>query len=119
MGLLFPAQTLANGELDSLAKLQRGRWELRELDGGVRARTLCVRSPLLLVQLEHRGAACTRSVVSSDARGATVHYSCPGRGFGQTTVRVETPRLARVETQGIASGAPFSYRFEAKYLGGC
>jgi hypothetical protein len=50
---------------------------------------------------------------------ATVHYSCPGSGWGRTTVRVETPRLARVETQGIAGKAPFAFTAEARRVGAC
>jgi hypothetical protein len=104
----------------ALAKLQRGLWQLRDLEAeGVRRPPVCLGSAKNLVQLEHRGRPCSHLIVSQDERSATVHYTCPAAGFGQTQVKLETPRLAQIETQGIVEGAPFSYRLEARRVGEC
>lgn len=104
-------------DLEALSKLERGRWQLSDTEGV--ARSVCLRDPAALVQLEHEGLSCGQEVVASEASAATVQYSCPGRGFGHTSIRVETPRLARIETQGLADGKPFAYRVEARKVGSC
>lgn len=75
--------------------------------------------PSVLLQLRHSTARCSRFVVSSDARNATVTYSCPLGGNGRTVIKVETPRLVQVETQGIADNAPFAFTVEARRVGDC
>ena len=112
-----PVFALALPELEALTKLERGRWQLR--DAGGEPRSICLADPGALIQLEHEGISCEKEVVSSDKGGATIQYSCPGRGFGHTSIRVETPRLARVDTQGLVDGRPFSYRAEARKVGSC
>jgi hypothetical protein len=119
MGLLLPAQSAATGELAALAQLQHGRWLLRAVDGGTPTRAICLGDARVLLRLEHAGPGCKQSVVSSDSRSATVHYVCDGRGFTQTTLKVETPRLARIDTQGFVNNHPFSYRIEATRTGAC
>ena len=113
-----PVFALALPDLEALAKLERGRWQIIDKPGAA-ARSICLGDPVALVQLEHRGASCGREVLASEASAATVQYTCPGRGFGHTSIRVETPRLARIDTQGLADGRPFSYRVEARRVGGC
>jgi hypothetical protein len=113
-----PAYALGTGDLAALTKLERGRWLVKDAEGAER-QSVCIGDPMLLVQLEHGAGRCTREVVANDATIGTVQYSCPGRGFGHTTVRVETPRLAKIDTQGIVDGQPFGYRAEARRLGGC
>ncbi len=112
-----PVFALSVPKLEALAKLEPGRWQLRELDGP--ARSICLADPAALVQLEHEGVSCEKEVLASEAGAATVEYTCPGRGFGRTSIRVETPRLARIDTQGFADGRPFAYRVEARKLGAC
>ncbi|HYJ84204.1 MAG TPA: hypothetical protein VEW26_15330 [Allosphingosinicella sp.] len=112
-----PVLALAVPELEGLARLERGRWQLRDSAG--QSRSICLGDPAVLFQLEHDGLSCDREVISSDKNGATAQYTCPGRGFGHTTIRVETPRLARIDTQGLADGRPFSYRSEARKVGTC
>lgn len=113
-----PVFAFALPELEALTKLERGRWQLR--DSGGEPRSICLAAdPAALIQIEHKGAGCEQEVVSSDKGGATVQYSCPGRGFGHTSIRVETPRLARIDTQGLVDGRPFSYRSEARKVGSC
>ncbi|HYD37229.1 MAG TPA: hypothetical protein VEA60_06420 [Allosphingosinicella sp.] len=112
------APVLALAVPEALAKLEPGRWQLRHSDGAD-ARSLCLADPAMLVQLEHHGASCGQELLASGAGAATVEYSCPGRGFGRTSIRVETPRLARIDTQGLADGRPFAYRVEARRVGAC
>jgi hypothetical protein len=110
----------AAGKLSTLSRLEPGLWQLRDLDNARSApQSICIVDPLLLVQLRHRGAPCSRLVVSDDERGAVVHYTCPMSGYGQTSLRVETPRLAQIDTQGIANNAPFAFRAEARRVGPC
>ena len=119
-GLLAAAPLFALGlpDLESLSRLERGRWQIGEPAGGA-PRSICLGDPALLVQLEHSGVSCGREVIASDPNGATVQYSCQGRGFGHTSIRVETPRLARIDTQGLVDGRPFAYRVEARRVGSC
>ena len=112
-----PVFALSVPKLEALAKLEPGRWQLREPDGA--ARSICLADPAVLVQLEHEAANCESEVLASETGAATVEYTCPGRGFGRTSIRVETPRLARIDTQGFADGRPFAYRVEARKTGAC
>ena len=113
-----PALALAPAGLQALSQLERGRWEIVESGGGRRA-PVCLGDPMQLVRLEHRGGSCTVEAAEPAADGGTVQYSCPGRGFGHTHVRVETPRLAKIDTQGLVGGRPFAYRAEARRVGAC
>lgn len=119
--LVSPAASAPQpGKLGALARLEPGRWQLRDLDN-VRAapQSICVADPTVLIQLRHRGAPCSRLVLSQNAETATVQYTCPANGFGRTSLRLETPRLAQIDTQGIADNAPFAYRAEARRVGSC
>ncbi|HEX8572330.1 MAG TPA: hypothetical protein VF759_06230 [Allosphingosinicella sp.] len=113
-----PLFGLALPNLEALAKLERGRWQVGPPAGG-EARSICLGDPADFVQLEHRGIRCGQEILASEADEATVQYSCPGRGFGHTSIRVETPRLARIDTQGLVDGRPFAYRVEARRVGSC
>lgn len=107
-------------KLAALARLEPGLWQLRDLDNAsAQQQAICVADPAALLQLRHRNSPCSRLVIADDASGATVHYTCPAGGFGRTEVRVETPRLAQIDTQGIANNAPFAYRAEARRIGVC
>jgi hypothetical protein len=101
----------------ALDRLQQGMWQLREIDGG--ARGMCVRDPTSLFQLRSPGAGCSRFVIENGPSSATVHYTCPGRGHGRTTISVETPRLLHVTSEGIEGGAPFSIELEGRRTGDC
>lgn len=115
----FAAAALpAAADDDPLAKLEAGKWTVKSIDG-TNARELCVGDPAQLVRLEHEGMACAAESVAGDARGATIQYSCPGHGYGHTTLRIETPRVATIETQGLADGRPFAYRATARKVGPC
>jgi hypothetical protein len=112
-----PVLALAVPGLGVLDQLERGRYELRQAGG--ETRSICLGDPNLLVQLEHEGLSCEREIMSGAKGSATVQYTCPGRGYGHTSIRIETPRLARIDTQGLADGKPFSYRVEARKTGPC
>jgi hypothetical protein len=113
------AQTQEGGRPSALSRLEPGRWELKNLDSGSRYASICVADPAMLMQLQHRNSPCSRLVISSSAQETTVHYTCPATGFGRTTLRVETPRLAQIDTQGISRNVPFAYRIEARRSGSC
>lgn len=101
----------------ALAKLERGQWTLRE--GAGERRSMCISDPTVLLQIRNRGAGCSRFVIDNSPTSATIHYTCPGAGHGRTTIRVETPRLVRIETQGLDGGAPFDLEIEARRIGSC
>ena len=103
--------------LAALAMLQPGLWQVRA--EGEPQRNVCVGDANALIQLRHKANACTRLVIANEKSSATIHYSCPGAGWGRTTLRVETPRLARIDTQGIVDNAPFAFIAEARRIGSC
>ncbi|MEA3038609.1 MAG: hypothetical protein QOE79_1122 [Sphingomonadales bacterium] len=114
----LPAAALVAADNDPLAMLESGKWSVRSSDGA-NARELCLGDPAQLVRLEHAGMACKDDSVAGEARGATIQYSCPGHGFGHTSLRIETPRVATIETQGLVDGRPFAYRATARKAGPC
>ncbi|HEV2079465.1 MAG TPA: hypothetical protein VGR19_06160 [Allosphingosinicella sp.] len=115
-----PAATEVREGPSPLSALQPGLWVLRDIgDSRVPPRALCIADPQVLFQIEHRGSPCSRLVVGKDSRSVTVHYTCPADGFGLTSILVETPALAKVDTQGIKDSRPFAYRLEARRLRGC
>lgn len=102
----------------SLANIEGGLWEVDPFGPGASAK-LCIADPMTFASYEHRGKTCTRVVISDGPNGAVIHYTCPGGGFGRSTVKALTPRSLRVETQGIAGNAPFQYVFQARRVGDC
>lgn len=103
--------------LVALNGIERGQWQLKEAGGATRK--LCVTNPATLLQLRHPGLACNQVVVENSRDTATVHYTCAGRGYGRTSVAVETSKLIHIDTTGIVDGAPFSDDIEARKLGAC
>ena len=118
--LSAPALTQGRPGLSAVSKLESGLWQLRDLDNpGASPRSMCVADPNALIQIEHPGAPCAQLTLKNDMRQAEVHYTCPSNGFGRTLVRVETSRLAKIDTQGIIGNAPFALRAEARRVGPC
>jgi hypothetical protein len=115
LGAAAPAQA---PQLNALSHIELGQWQLKEA-GGTVAQSLCVADPAVLLQLGHPRAQCSRLIIVDTAEVATIQYSCPGIGHGRTTIAVETPRLLHLQTQGIASGAPFDMDYEARRVGAC
>ena len=103
--------------LVALRAIERGQWQLKETGGAVRK--LCVTKPRALLQIRHEGLQCQHFVMENSGRAATVRYICAGHGNGRTTLTVETGKLLRIETQGVADGAPFAEEYEARLLGSC
>jgi len=105
--------------LAALKTIERGLWELREKDHAAPPLKICVRDPMMLMQIGHGAAACSRFVVDNGATQGTVYYTCPGAGHGQTTVRVEGARLFQLDSQGFADQAPFNHSYEGRHVGAC
>jgi hypothetical protein len=94
-----------------------GSWNIQFDDGT--SRRMCLQDIEPLVQLSHPGPVCGRFVITDAADRATVHYTCPGAGWGRTSLLVETPRLVRINSQGIAGRMPFAFDAEARRVGEC
>ena len=117
---VLAATTAADApRLAVLNSVEAGRWTLSSRDRDFGARALCVTDPRVLLELRQPSAGCSRFVIANDANSATIHYTCPGAGHGRTTLRLETPRLAQIATQGLTGGSPFDYQIEARRTGAC
>ena len=117
--LALVASAADSPPLTALQSLQPGRWTLTSRDGGFATRSICIGDARVLLQLHEPTAACSRFVIVNEPSTVTVHYTCPGAGHGHTTIRVETPRLAQVQTQGITGHAPFDFSVEARRVSEC
>jgi hypothetical protein len=102
----------------ALSQVQPGIWELRRVPDGKPVRQ-CFADVAALAQVEQRGETCTRKLVSRDGASSVIRYTCPGGGFGQSTVTLVTPRSLTIETQGISGGLPFNYVVHARRIGEC
>lgn len=111
----------AGGGVTALRGLEPGQWELRERgeDSRSEPRRICVGDPVQLLQPKHSRAVCRRFVIDDSARHAVVTYECDGSGSGRTDLRVETPRLVQIDSQGVSSGAPFAVTIEGRRTGAC
>ncbi|MBA4009204.1 MAG: hypothetical protein C0472_09360 [Erythrobacter sp.] len=116
-GLAVPVLAQGNG-LAMLGSLAKGEWTIRQR-GGASERKICVKSGAELIQLMHREAGCSQFVVEDGAARVTVQYTCPGNGYGRTSIRRETPALVQLESQGIESRTPFQLTAEARRTGTC
>jgi len=105
------------GTLASARAIAPGSWTVAFDDGT--SRRMCLEDIEPLLQLAHAGPPCGRLVIKDDSDRATVHYTCPGLGWGRTSLLVETPRLVRINSQGIAGRAPFAFDAEARRTGEC
>lgn len=119
VGMGLSAVVLGAATLPPIISGSGGLWEVSRSATGANADRRCVPSASVLAQWEHRSAQCTRTVVSSTASEAIIHYTCPGGGFGQSKLKVITPRTLRIETQGISDGFPFNYVLHARRVGDC
>jgi hypothetical protein len=107
----------AEAPLAALSQLEPGQWSLTA--PGVPSRSICVTDPRALLQLQHTGVACSRYVITNEKAVTVVHYTCPGAGHGRTEVKVETPRLIQIQSQGIADNAPFDWAYQGRMTGAC
>jgi hypothetical protein len=106
-------------QLSVLGRLEAGEWELRTRDDAEAPQRLCLRDGRRLIQLRHAGQKCSRMVVEDTPEQMTVQYTCPGRGYGRTQIRLESQSLVQIDSQGIAEGLPFAFAAEARRLGSC
>ncbi len=114
-----PSLTAQRPSLAMLDQLQPGQWEVRDRDlAGGRSR-LCIENGRRLIQIRHMRETCRTFTVQDTPDAVTVHYTCPGNGYGQTSVRFESAQLVQLETQGIAQGLPFNIRAEVRRVGSC
>jgi hypothetical protein len=111
-----PAQAPRVPVLDLVAP---GNWSLHENGSTDAPRAICVRDAGMLLQVRHGASQCSRFVVDQAPRRTTVHYTCPGLGYGRTTFAVEDEGVIRLQTQGILRGAPFDFDYEARRTGSC
>ena len=95
-----------------------GEWEIGKNAAG-RGERVCLPDPAMLMQWEHRGKPCERTILNSSIDRAEVQYTCAGGGFGTSRVQVLTPRSVKVSTQGISGGLPFGYTIHARRVGDC
>lgn len=109
------AQPAGLAMLDTLA---RGSWTLHIRDDGSQER-ICLRNGTEFIQLRHRQRGCTRFVAKSGADEVIVQYTCPGSGYGRTTIRRESAELVQIQSQGFQNGRPFSFSGEGRRTGRC
>jgi hypothetical protein len=105
--------------MPALSLVQPGQWLLKSRENRAENRMICVGDVRALLQVRHGGAMCNRFVIANTPRETTVHYTCPGSGHGRTTIKVETPRLIQIESQGIADREPFAVELEGRRIGEC
>lgn len=115
--LLVPAADHASG-LTMLDQLQRGEWELRFRDD-TPTRRICLHSGRELLQLRHPNRDCSHYVVDNTPKQLTVQYTCPGRGYGLTTIRKETGGLVQINGSGLVDSTAFDFTAEARRIGDC
>ena len=116
----FSAAALAAASVPrALAPASGGLWEVSRSASGHNPTRICVATPDLLAQFEHRQQRCTRTVVSDSGSVTLISYSCPSGGFGQSKMTLITPRTLRIDTQGISDNLPFHYQLHARRIGDC
>ena len=106
-----------NQSLAMLDTLQKGSWVLHVKDAA--AERICVRSGREFIQLRHKQSGCGQFVVEDGADEIDVQYTCPGAGYGRTSIRRENRGLVQVQSHGIAGEAPFAVVGEARREGAC
>lgn len=105
-----------------LAVLEPGDWVLHDRESGKDTGKdvhLCLGDTRQLLQLRHPGAQCRRFVVTDSAQAVAVTNVCGAAGNERTDIRIETPRLIQIQSQGIVNGAPFSMAIEGRRVGAC
>ena len=105
--------------LRMLDRIEPGLWEVRIRNAAHTVRRLCLETGRPLIQIKHPNTLCRSFAVQDDSRFVTVHYTCPGAGYGRTQIRLESAQLAQLDSQGIADGFPFDFTAEARRVGIC
>ena len=103
----------------ALAPASGGLWEVSKSASGHNPTRICVATPDLLAQFEHRQQQCTRKILTDQGTETLISYNCPGGGFGQSKMTLITPRSLKIDTQGISDNLPFHYQLYARRVGEC
>ncbi|MCL6697923.1 DUF3617 family protein [Sphingomonas sp. NSE70-1] len=103
----------------ALAPASGGMWEVSRSASGHNPTRICVATPDMLAQFEHRQRSCTRKVLTDQGTETLISYNCPAGGFGQSKMTLITPRSLKIETQGISDNLPFHYQLYARRVGDC
>ena len=103
----------------ALAPAMAGLWEVSTRADGHGGQRVCIRNLKILMQWEHRRAACGQKLLADNPTGAVVDYQCGAAGFGHSRLTMLTPRTLKVETQGISANYPFQYTLHARRMGDC
>ncbi|SDA31794.1 hypothetical protein SAMN03159340_02687 [Sphingomonas sp. NFR15] len=103
----------------ALSRIERGQYEIKVVGSEAPGRSVCIADAAMLLQMQHPGAACTRLVMADSPDSTTVNYTCSSGGHGRTVVTITTPRSFDIDTQGIASGAPFDLNYQGRRVGPC
>ncbi|MGK2908514.1 MAG: hypothetical protein ACSLE1_01720 [Sphingobium sp.] len=111
-------QMLPHSAPKELAALEPGQWSLKDRESG-KVRKLCLGDTRQLLQLSHPNLQCGRFVVTDAERQVSVTNDCGAAGNERTDIRIETPRLFQLQSQGISNGAPFALTFEGRRIGAC
>lgn len=111
------AVPVAAASASIFATAEPGLWEISRT--GSQPEKLCIANTAMLAQFEHRNSRCSRTIIRDSGSAATVHYTCPGGDFGQSDLKLITPRSLSIQTQGISGNAPFNYTIQARRLGNC
>ena len=103
----------------ALAPASGGMWEVSKSATGHNPTRICVATPDMLAQFEHRQRSCTRKVLTDQGPETLISYNCPAGGVGQSKMTLITPRSLKIETQGISDNLPFHYQLYARRVGDC
>jgi len=103
----------------ALAPLEPGLWELKRAGASAPPSRLCLTDLRQLFQPLHPAPLCRQFLSENGRERAVATYDCASQGQGRTTVRVETPRLVQIDSQGVAGGTPFGAQIEARRIGAC
>ncbi len=119
---MSPGGKVSAAPVTALRQLEKGQWELRERGAGrgePPRQRICVGDPAQLLRAGSGEGACDQFIVADSADRAIVTYQCKGKGSGRTDLRVETPRLVQIQSQGVSGGAPFAVQLEGRRTGDC
>jgi hypothetical protein len=116
---LSAAFAVAAAQPRALTGATGGLWEVSQSATGHNPTRLCVPSPEVLAQYEHRQGRCTRVIISDRGTETVIHYTCADGGFGQSKVTLITPRSLKIDTQGISANLPFHYQLYARRVSDC
>lgn len=116
---ILPAKAAQPSEAAALASLEPGEWELSERGANEPPRRLCVSDRSVLLHPQHSGRKCRHYVVRTSEREIAVSFDCGSGVQGRTDLRIETPRLVQIASQGVSDGRPYSVALEGRRVGVC